>query len=161
MSHRALDAAMTAYRIGDAAGRFPIWSDGGARLFSGRWHEAGDPVIYASEHYATAMLEKLAHFEGELPRDQHFIEITIPAGTSYEVFAPHRAPGWRSVGAADAAAFGHAWVIEARSALLLVPSAIAPIERNLLINTTHPDFARISAGLETPVWWDERLFGDA
>jgi RES domain-containing protein len=32
------------------------------------------------------------------------------------------------------------------------------MEQNLVINTSHPDFARITIGLETPVWWDERLF---
>jgi hypothetical protein len=33
------------------------------------------------------------------------------------------------------------------------------MERNFVFNTTHPDFARIKPGLETPVWWDSRLFG--
>jgi RES domain-containing protein len=58
MSQRVLQTARTAYRNGDPDGRFPIWDDGGARLFSGRWHLAGDPVIYASAGYSTAMLKK-------------------------------------------------------------------------------------------------------
>ena len=96
MSHRVLQTARTAYRIGDPDGRFPIWDDGGARLFSGRWHLAGDPVIYASAGYSTAMLEKLAHHSGDIPANQHFIQITIPANTTSEVFAPHQAPDWHS-----------------------------------------------------------------
>lgn len=159
MTHRVFAEAMTAYRIGDPDGRFPIWSDGGARLFSGRWHEAGDPVIYASEHYATAMLERLAHFAGEMPGNQHMIEITIPAGVSYEVFAEHRAPRWREPGSPDAVRFGHDWVRAGRSAVLVVPSAVAPIERNFIFNAAHAHFGRIATGLETPVWWDSRLFG--
>ncbi|MBI1217654.1 MAG: RES domain-containing protein [Rhodobacteraceae bacterium] len=159
MTHRRLAAAMTAWRIGDAGGRFPIWSDAGARQFGGRWHEAGDPVIYAAEHYATAMLEKLAHFSGQLPTDQHKIEITIPAGVSYEVFADHQAPDWRAPDSPGAQHFGHLWVEQARSAILIVPSAIAPVERNIVFNTQHADFGGIRAGLETPVWWDGRLFG--
>lgn len=160
MSHRKLADAMTAYRIGDPDGRFPIWSDEGARLFSGRWHRAGDSVIYASEHYATAMLEKLAHFGGLLPANQHMIQISIPAGTSYEVFSDHQVPDWRTAGSEDAAEFGHRWVTELRSAVLMVPSAIAPIERNVIVNSRHPDFGGIRVGLETPVWWDARLFGE-
>ncbi|EAR52061.1 hypothetical protein OG2516_18390 [Oceanicola granulosus HTCC2516] len=159
MTHRRLPDGLTAWRIGDPEGRFEIWSDGGARLAGGRWHLAGDPVIYASASYATAMLEKLAHFQGLLPTGQHFIEIAVPAGTAYEVFAEHQAPDWRAPGSPGAAAFGHRWAQEGRSALLLVPSAIAPMERNVLFNTAHPDFAAIRPGLETPVWWDSRLFG--
>ena len=62
--------------------------------------------------------------------------------------------------AADVArAFGRAWHAEARSALLITPSVVARMERNFVFNTAHPDFARIKPGLETPVWWDSRLFG--
>ncbi|NDD53975.1 hypothetical protein EBZ39_08875, partial [bacterium] len=39
------------------------------------WHEAGQRVIYAAEHYSTAMLEKLVHFGGELPNGQHYVEL--------------------------------------------------------------------------------------
>ena len=93
-THRTLKDSLTAYRIGDPEGEFPIWDNGGARLSSGRWHEAGAPVIYASEHYSTAMLEKLVHYEGEIPSGQHFIEINVPSGTSYEVANPDLLDGW-------------------------------------------------------------------
>ena len=59
---------------------------------------------------------------------------------------------------AVARAFGCAWYTEARSAILIVPSVVARMERNLLFNAAHPDFPRISAGLEEPIRWDERLF---
>ena len=42
--------------------------------------------------------------------------------------------------------------------MLLVPSVVARVERNLVINADHPEFARVTVGLETPVWWDARLF---
>lgn len=44
------------------------------------------PIIYTSEHYSTAMLEKLVHASSVLPPNQHHIRITIPNGTSYEIF---------------------------------------------------------------------------
>ncbi|WP_134680329.1 RES family NAD+ phosphorylase [Paracoccus ravus] len=157
MTHRRFDAERRAWRIGDPAGRYPIWSDAGALRHAGRWHRAGDPVIYASEHFSTAMLEKLVHFAGLLPANQHAIEIRIPAGISYEVFADHQAPDWRSPGSVEAAEFGHLWAQERRSAVLLVPSALAPVEFNLLFNTGHPEFSRILPGLEVPIAWDRRL----
>lgn len=51
-------------------------------------------MIYASEHYATAMLEKLVHGNGRVPPNQHFIRITIPSGLTYEVLSTARLPGW-------------------------------------------------------------------
>ena len=75
---RFLREAVRAWRIGDPQGQFPVWSTEGARRVSGRWHEAGSDVIYASESYPTAMLEKLVHWNGVLPPNQHFIEIHIP-----------------------------------------------------------------------------------
>lgn len=135
-----------------------MWSPEGARRTSGRWHEAGDAVIYAAEHYSTALLEKLAHWNGTLPPNQHFIEVTIPAGTSYEVVTADILPDWCTTSGMAARRFGHQWYEEKRSAILLVPSVVARVERNVVINSRHADFNRLTAGLETPVWWDRRLF---
>ncbi|MCA8928365.1 MAG: RES domain-containing protein [Alphaproteobacteria bacterium] len=158
MTHRTLPEQWTVYRIGDPAGEFPIWDAGGARQASGRWHEAGAGVIYASRHYSTAMLEKLVHYQGALPPNQHFIAITIPAGTSYEVVNPDRLDGWAHPSCEAARRFGAAWYAERRSALLIVPSVVARMEQNILFHAGHPEFSAVIPGLETPVWWDERLF---
>ena len=157
-SVRTLDAPLTAYRIGDPNGEFPIWDDGGARLSSGRWHETGAAVIYASEHYSTAMLEKLVHYQGEVPPNQHFIEITIPSGTSYEVVNGDLIEGWSAPDCEAARRFGRGWFVEQRSAILIVPSVVARMERNVVFNTQHAEFRTIMTGLETPIWWDQRLF---
>lgn len=155
---RRLDHQLTAFRIGDPNGEYPIWDDGGARKTSGRWHEAGAGVIYASEHYSTAMLEKLVHYEGEMPPNQHFIEITISGGVTYEVVNPDLIGGWSAQDGEVARTFGRGWYAEMRSAILLVPSVVARMERNIVFNTGHKDFTKIAVGFETPIWWDDRLF---
>lgn len=155
---RRLDQPLRGYRIGDPAGAHPVFSAEGARRTQGRWHERGDAVIYTGEHYSTAMLETLAHWNGVLPPNQHFVEITLPAGASYEVVTADVLPDWHRPGGEAARRFGHAWFREGRSLVLLVPSVVARSERNLVINAEHPEFARVSCGLETPVWWDRRLF---
>ena len=152
---------MRAYRIGDPAGRFPVWSTAGARRVSGRWHEAGAEVIYASESYSTAMLETLAHWNGAPPPNQHFVEITIPRGTSYEVATADHVRDWSHPDGEVARRFGRAWYSENRSTLLIVPSVVARLERNIVINTRHAEFDLLTVGLETPVWWDQRLFRDS
>jgi RES domain-containing protein len=155
MAVRGLDAPMRAYRIGDPDGRYPIYSGEGAALFEGRWHEKGQEIIYASEHYSTAMLEKLAHFNGILPANQHFLAIEIPVKTSYEVVTKDSLPVWTD--ASKARQFGAAWFAARRSAILIVPSYVAREERNILINPHHPDAKAIRPGLETPIWWDPRV----
>ncbi len=148
---------MCAFRIGDPRGRCSVYSGEGAASNPGRWNRPGEAMIYASGHYSTAMLEKLAHI-GEMPPNQNFIEILIPQGVAYEVVAKDTLPGWFESNRAAAQRFGSAWLRERRSAILLVPSVVARMERNVLINPQHHDAARVEADLETPIWWDQRLF---
>ena len=105
------------------------------------------PVIYASEHYSTALLETLAR-TGEMPRNQHYVEIDVAAGVTYEVVTKDILTGWSDVGGAVARAFGSAWFRDRRSALLIVPSVVARMERNVLIHPYHDDAK--SNGLSSP-----------
>lgn len=155
---RTLDAPLTAYRIGDPHGLYKVFSGEGAARVEGRWHARGQEVVYCAEHYSTALLEKLVYFNNVLPPRQHFVEITIPVGTSYEVVTKDTLPDWCLAGSTSARSFGATWLEERRSCLLIVPSFVARMERNVLVNPHHPDFKGISCGLETPVWWDGRLF---
>lgn len=149
---------LRAYRLGDPLGRWTIYSPDGARTVDGRWHRRGDRVIYASERYSTAMLEMLVRWNGVPPPAQSFIEVVIPAGISYESVEGDDLDGWDLPESEPARALGHRWYAERRSAILLVPSVVARLERNVLINAEHPEFGQLQAGPETPVQWDERLF---
>ncbi len=158
-THRLVERhPLTAYRIGDPKGTYPIFSAEGSRRNAARWHKRGQRMIYSSEHYSTAMLEKLVHYSGKLPPNQHFIEITIPVGVSYEEVSTHTIPGWYKRNMRNARTFGAKWYDEARSAILIVPSVVARMENNILINSEHSDFAMITYGREVPVPWDARLF---
>ncbi len=159
MTAQSLDRVLTAYRIGDPQGAYPIFDAAGSKLYPGRWNTTSTPVLYASQHYSTAMLEKLAHGSGQLPPHQHFIEITVPNGITYEMAGPAHLPGWDDPGCSVAKAFGAAWQASCRSLLLIVPSVVARMEQNFLFNPEHPQFTRLTHGLHRPVWWDARLFG--
>lgn len=158
MIAQRLDRTLTCYRIGDPEGRFPVFDAGGSRLYPGRWNGITAPMIYAARSYSTALLEKLVHGSGRLPPNQHWIAITLPHGLSYEVLEAAALPGWDDGDPHRARAFGSAWQREKRSAVLLVPSLVARVEENVLINPEHPEFARIEASLPRPVLWDRRLF---
>jgi RES domain-containing protein len=153
-----LDRALDCFRIGDPDGEFPIYDARGSAPFPGRWNTKETPVIYAAETYSAAMLEKLASGNGRLPPNQHWIRITVPHGTSYEAVTKDHLPGWDTSEPSVSRAFGAQWVKTARSAILLVPSFVARIERNVVINPGHPEAGKITTSLAEPVWWDARLF---
>lgn len=158
---RTLPSGVRCYRIGDPDGKYPIFDTTGATLAPGRWNTATSPMLYTAEHYSTAMLEKLVHGSGFLPRNQHYLEIVVPAGVTYEVFGEAHHPGWEAADAAVAKAFGHAWQRSKRSCVLFVPSVVARMEKNVLVNMEHPEAHRIERGLEAPIWWDARLFSSS
>lgn len=153
-----LDRTVICYRIGDPDGDFPVYDAAGAALYPGRWNDADTPVIYAGEHYSTAMLEKLAQGSERLPPNQHYVAITIPKGTSYQIVTKDHLPGWDAPEPSVSREFGARWVRERRSAVLLVPNYVARIERSVIINPAHEDAAAIEVTLPEPVWWDRRLF---
>ncbi|MBI3707615.1 MAG: RES family NAD+ phosphorylase [Proteobacteria bacterium] len=160
MTAQTLDRVLTCSRIGDPSGKYPIFDATGSKFYPGRWNTPASPMIYASEHYSTALLEKLVHGSGRLPPNQHYIAITIPNGVSYETFEPASLPGWDRADCAASKVFGEAWQHSKRSLLLVVPSVVARIEHNILINPEHPEFRRVTTSLHRPVWWDRRLFGE-
>lgn len=158
MTAQILDRGLTSYRIGDPAGLHPIFDATGSTIAPGRWNTAGTPMIYTSEHFATALLEKLVHGSGRLPPNQHFITITIPRGLSYEVLSPNALANWAKMPATTSKRFGERWCLEKRSLIMIVPSAVARPERNILINPAHAEFRHIATSLHEPVFWDRRLF---
>jgi RES domain-containing protein len=158
MSTQKTDRVLTCYRIGDPNGAHPIYDAEGARLYPGRWNTHSSPIIYASEHYSTAMLEKLVHTNLVMPANQHYVAITISNGTSYEIFQTAAHPGWDSRNETICKTFAQDWYQQKRSALLIVPSIPARVERNFLINPAHSDAKGITPSLPEPVWWDERLY---
>ncbi|WP_145203437.1 RES domain-containing protein [Sphingobium sp. B2] len=70
---------------------------------------------------------------------QHHVRITIANVTSHEFFQTAVRLEWDGKDERLCKAFEQAWYEEQRSAILLVPSMVAQVERNILINPAHPD----------------------
>lgn len=153
---------MQIFRIGDS--RHALWDGTGAALVGGRWNSPGRPVIYGSLSYACAMLEILVHANiGRIPDTQRFVVADVPTddavGVSVERVGSSALPaGWNADGSLSARQFGDQWLLQARTAVLLVPSVIATLEWNALVNPLHPDAAKIKVSESQKVIWDQRLF---
>ena len=147
-----------AWRIADR--RHSIFDGGGAQLYGGRWNSPGRAVIYAAQSYAGALLEILVHAAiGRVPETLAWIGITIPETVAVEELTPPGLSKWDAEDQRASRAFGDAWLVSGRSAVMLVPSLVTQgIERNVLINPAHADFAAITASRPAEVRWDGRLF---
>jgi hypothetical protein len=85
-----------------------------------------------------------------------------PAGrySIYDGSSTRRAcPGWDHPLGAVSKPFGEKWQQSGRFAILIVPSVVARIDSNILINLEHAEACRITPNLHQPVWWDARLYG--
>lgn len=125
--------------------------------YSGRWHDAPAQVVYASRYYSTALLEKLTTYNGVLPPGRRYVPIRIPHDVTYEVVDHDRLPDWFANDCRTSREFGNHWYAQKRSALLFVPSKVARVDQNVLINLDHPEANRIELDLEREVIWDLRL----
>lgn len=143
---------LAAYRIGSSA--HPLFDGAGAAAGGeARWNSRGRNVVYAAEHYATALLEKAAQLNSvKVPRTLLFVRIDIPAGATIEEVRPGDVPGWDADDKAASQRFGDGWYDGQKSLILFVPSLAAPgLERNMLINQGHPQFTQLTATSPQPV----------
>lgn len=134
----------------------------GARLTGGRWNRLGTTMIYASSSIALACLETVVHLDaGDLPLNRYLVCIEIPDNIwkAATVLKPDNHVGWDAIPAGmislDA---GNNWAVSKKSTLLLVPSVIVPEEKNILINPTHPEAAKIKVKKLRRWTYDARLF---
>ena len=151
---------MRIYRIADQ--RHPIWDGTGAALLGGRWNSPGRPAIYGSLSSACAMLEILAHSGiGRIPETQQIVIAEVPDEDALiEWLEPASLPeGWDAEDSGVARQLGDDWLASRRSLVLVVPSVVARLEFNAVVNPAHRDFSRVRVSAPEAVVWDRRLFG--
>jgi RES domain-containing protein len=136
---------LIAFRIGSL--RYSLLDGSGAAASDdARWNSRGRRIIYAAEHYATALVEKMAQMNAQrLPATLVYARIELPLN-SLERIELSAVPGWDTDDKSASQAFGDRWYDENRSLALLVPSLAAPgLEWNVLINQQHPEFPEVVA----------------
>jgi RES domain-containing protein len=133
----------------------------GSFLFGGRWSSPGTRLAYTAEHVSLAMIEYFVHIDAnDPPKDLVVVAADIPDNVSRMVLSPHELPSnWREVpGPPVLAAIGDSFAAQRNSAILVLPSAVAPSESNWLINPLHSEFAEIKMRPPEPFQYDARFF---
>lgn len=123
----------------------------GARRYGGRWNTPGRAMVYMAEHPALAVLEVRVHLDlplDLLPDDYVLMEVELPDEPPDAVAAMP----------ADPRAFGDAWLVSGRTAVLRVPSIVVQHASNLLLNPHHPRAADERTIQTTPFHFDPRLW---
>lgn len=152
---------MIAWRIEKKKRLADARSGEGARLAGGRWNSPGLGVIYASQHLSLAVLEILVH--APLPAQRTVARsrtvITVPDALAEEMPLKRLPRDFGPETPYDLTrALGDRWLREQRSAALVVPSAIVPSEKNILLNPAHPAFARCAWEDFAEIRLDPRLW---
>lgn len=152
---------VSGWRIVRASRARVAFTGEGAWRNGGRWNSPGHYVVYVSEHQSTAALEIFVHTVPFLvPEIYKAFRLEWPDSVM-EVLPKNKwPPDWRSpVPSLETIEIGDRWLRERRSAVLAVPSAISPEDRNFLLNPAHPDFERIRIAPPINCQFDPRLIG--
>jgi len=152
-------STITAWRLCKRSHAARAFDGRGAAQNPGRWNGLGTAVIYTAESRSLASLEVLVHTE-----DTQLLAAVswamIPVGMDEALIEVlQRLPAdWRELPAPSSTRdIGTRWVVESRSAVLRVPSAVVDGEFNYVLNPQHADFTRIEIGGPQPFSFDPRL----
>lgn len=116
--------------------------DGGRRA-AGRWHNKGRPIVYCASSDAAAMLEAIAYVARNdptlVPSTFQLLTIELPDDVQRDVVSRAALPLDWQARHPYTRGIGDAWLRGGNSAVLVVPSALAPQTENYLLNPFHSD----------------------
>ena len=118
-------------------------------------------MVYVSGSLSLAALELFVHVDTDLaPPTLVAIPADIPDTLEIKALEVDELPrSWRAFPAPEALKdIGTAWITEASTAVMSVPSALIPTERNYLLNPSHKGFQRIRIGEPILFRFDPRMW---
>jgi len=132
----------------------------GSRLHGSRWSSHGVKVVHGSETLSLAILEILVHLQSSTPLPYYVMfSMEFDASLVERVEMPALPANWRASPPPSALQqIGDLWVRRGPSAVLEVPSALIPHERNFLLNPLHADFKRVVISDQMPLDVNVRVF---
>lgn len=118
----------------------------GAKIYGGRWNSVGNAMLYTSFSPSLAMLEFACNASGITKTNQtSLLTLKIASNVKIDSIAMNDLPdNWQQVPSPDSLkTIGNNWLKKNKTLALKVPSAIMPLEYNLLINSLHKDFIKL------------------
>jgi RES domain-containing protein len=127
---------------------------------SARWHTRGRPIVYLAETATGALTEALVHLEldlDNLPRKYKLLKSEAPDDIAIRKITKADLPKIWVQDVIVTRTIGDEWLASNETALLRVPSAIAPESFNVLLNPMHREATRFVVVDYRVYPWDRRL----
>jgi RES domain-containing protein len=149
----------TAWRFVKAKYQDKAFEGEGARIHPGRWNTATAPIVYAAGAISLGILELLTYINDTSLLPSYLLFRADISNRLIVTLQDADLPAdWRTVPApASTKMIGDAWFLHSRSAVLCIPSAVIPLERNYLINPAHPQFGEIKVSGPVDSGFDPRI----
>lgn len=150
---------MHVFRLSRREHAVPL-SGTGAALFGARWNSAGVELVYAAGNRSLAMAEVLVHLTfATVPKDYVMVTIDVRNGVSIETLdRKSLPPDWSRFPYTRATQIiGDKFIVDGKSCILRVPSAVIAGEFNFLINPHHAEFPKIKIIGIDDFRFDDRL----
>lgn len=151
---------MRAWRISKAK-RAADLSGLGAAIEGGRWNEAEAAAVYLGLSPAICCLETFVHQTQRPVIPMKITELQLPedAELYLEPSEKELPVGWAALPAdKPSMSFGTDWLNRGSHLGLIVPSAVLPLERNIVLNPRHPAISRVKISRIMDFTYDDRLF---
>lgn len=133
----------------------------GAEKTGGRWNVPGTRVVYASENLSLATLELFVHVNPKIiPPDLMVVFAQLPKRWSKKEIKLSDLPSnWREYPAPPRLQeIGTQWLSSNSSLALIVPSAVNPFDKNILLNPSHPQMKNVKIESPKTFDFDPRMF---
>ena len=150
---------VTAYRMCQKMRASEAFSGEGTKKRGMRWNHKDIAVVYVAGHLSLSALEIIVNF----PRKAlgvPFVYFTVEIPDSVKIANVGHIPlDWRDFPYQSSTQdIGSHWALERQTAILEVPSAVIPVERNYILNPLHPDFTKILISPAIDFHFDNRLY---
>ena len=133
----------------------------GAEKIGGRLNFRGSRVVYASENLSLATLELFVHVNPRvIPSGLVVVLAQLPKRwTRQEIKISDLPSNWRQYPVPTRLQeLGTEWLNSNSSLALVVPSAVNPFDKNILLNPSHPQMKDVKVEPPEPFDFDPRMF---
>lgn len=133
----------------------------GAALEGGRWNDVDVPAVYMGLSPAICSLETFVHATGYPQFPLKITRFVLPDDKVlfFEPKPGDLPDGWSAIPAdRPSMAFGTAWLKSKTHLGLIVPSAVLPLERNVVLNPAHPAIGQVRVDAQFDFMYDDRMF---
>lgn len=151
---------MQAWRIAKAK-RATDLSGLGAAIEGGRWNDAEVRAVYMGLSAGVCCLETFVHLTVRpiIPMKITVFELPDDPELYFEPGIEQLPAGWNAMPAdRPSMGFGTNWIRDGKQLGLIVPSAVMPLERNIVLNPQHRAIEKIQILDVLDFKYDDRMF---